>query len=118
MHEMSLCLSLLSIIGEEMGKRGLTRLIRVRVKHGALANVVPEALETAFRLQTADTAMEGALLELVEEPLRLACGSCSREFSPEVSSLASLSPCPHCGENFGHSILAGKELYLEQLEME
>ena len=44
MHEMSLVTSLLSIIREEMERHALHRLLQVRARYGALANVVPEAV--------------------------------------------------------------------------
>ena len=48
MHEMSLVTSLLSIIREEMERHPLHRLLQVRARYGALANIVPEALSVAF----------------------------------------------------------------------
>jgi hydrogenase nickel incorporation protein HypA/HybF len=53
------------------------------------------------------------------EPLGLRCGGCGREFSPERGARATLfSVCPFCGEEIGHSVLTGKELYIEHLELE
>lgn len=118
MHEMSLCTSLLEIVRQEMEKHGAARLVRVRVRHGALANVVPEALAMAFEVLTADSELEGARLEMVEEAVTLACGACGREFAPEPGIAARFSPCPYCGEELGHRILTGKELYLEHMEVE
>ena len=48
MHKMSLVTSLLSIIREEMERHARHRLLQVRVRYGALANIVPEALSVAF----------------------------------------------------------------------
>ena len=118
MHEMSLVMSLLSIIRQEMEKHGAARLVRVRVRHGALANVVPEALGMAFEVQTVDTDLEGAELELVEEPVRLACGSCGHEFMPAPGPALRFSACPVCGEELGHRVLSGKELYIDHIEVE
>ncbi|MDU4377252.1 MAG: hydrogenase maturation nickel metallochaperone HypA, partial [Bilophila wadsworthia] len=55
MHEMSLVTSLLSIIREEMERHALHRLLQVRARYGALANIVPEALSVAFEALTAGT---------------------------------------------------------------
>ena len=56
MHEMSLTLSLLAIVREEMQKHGATRLLLVRVRSGAISQVVPEALDMAFTVLTQGTA--------------------------------------------------------------
>ena len=118
MHEMSLTVSLLDIVREEMKKHGASRLLLVRVRFGALANVVPEALTLAFEVLTNGTDFEGARLEFDEEQVRLACGDCGREFSPPSVAAALISACPHCGEELGHRVLAGKALYIDHLEVE
>jgi len=116
MHEMSIVAGLLDIIRQELAKHNAHKLLVVRVKHGRLANVVPEALEFAWTAMTADSEFAGAAIELEEIPLRLACGGCKHEFSPEDKDF--FMPCPACGEQLGHAILAGKELYLDHLEAE
>lgn len=118
MHEMSLTVSLLDILRQEMQKHEAARLVRVRIRAGALANVVPEALHMAFEVMTQDTDFAGAVLELVEEPVRLSCGGCSVEFKPEASLCAPFAPCPRCGEEMGHTVLSGKELYIDNIEVE
>lgn len=118
MHEMSLTAGMLDIVRQEMQKHGATKLLYVRLRCGALANVVPEALTMAFEVQTAGTDFDGAKLELIEEPLVLACGGCGKEFSPPATRAALFSACPHCGEDIGHSVLSGKELYIDHIEVE
>lgn len=118
MHEMSLAVSLLDIVKQEMEKHGKTRLIRISVCHGTLANVVPEALSMGFEVMTSGTPFEGAAITLKEMPLRLACGGCGREYTPESSPAAVFAPCPFCGEEIGHTVLTGKELYIDHIEVE
>lgn len=118
MHEMSMAVSLIGIIREEMEKHGATRLARVRVRCGVIANVVPESLSMAFEVMAQGTPLEGAELILEEEALRLACGACGVEFSPAERTAAQFSPCPACGEEFGHTVLAGKALYIDNIEVE
>jgi hydrogenase nickel incorporation protein HypA/HybF len=52
-----------------------------------------------------------------ETPVVLRCRSCGREFTPEVPS-AAFAPCPGCGEELGHTVLSGRELYIDYLELE
>ncbi|WP_243359600.1 hydrogenase maturation nickel metallochaperone HypA [Fundidesulfovibrio terrae] len=117
MHEMSIAQSILDIIQQEMEKNGLTRLIRVKIKFGRLTNTVPEALETGFMALTIKTPLESAVFELEEIPARYRCFKCGKEFSPEHTNRL-LVPCPHCGEELGHSVLAGKELFIDYIEAE
>jgi hydrogenase nickel incorporation protein HypA/HybF len=117
MHEMSVAQSLMEVVQDEMDKQGLSKLIRIKVKHGRLTAIVPEALEMAFQILTAKTKYADVVLELEEVPLRVRCGECGREFTPEDATNMYL-PCPYCQEAFGHEILSGKELYIEELEAE
>ena len=118
MHEMSLTTSLLAIVREEMEKHGSPRLVSVTLRYGPLANVVPESLSMAFEVLTSGTDMEGVRLLLEEEPVRLACGDCRREFSPVGAPVSLFASCPHCGEEIGHQVLSGKGLYIDHLEVE
>ncbi len=116
MHEMSIAHSLLGIIEQEMAKHNLTRLIRVKVKYGRISAIIPQALQTCFEAMTMDTPMQGAKLEIEEVPLVAACRECRKEFSPEGDLL--LITCLYCGAEFGHEIISGKELFIEELEAE
>jgi len=118
MHEMSIAQSLVAIVQQEMAKHGVTRLHGVLVRHGALAAVVPHALTFAWEVLTRDTPLDGARLDMEEVPVRLRCSSCGAEFTPEECDRLLLIPCPACGEDLGHEVLEGKELYIENLEAE
>ena len=117
MHEMSIAQSILDIVKQEMEKNNLTRLIKVKIKFGRLTNTVPEALETGFMALTIQTPFESAVFDLEEIPARYKCFKCSKEFSPEGTNRL-LVPCPHCGEDLGHEVLAGKELFIDFIEAE
>ncbi len=115
MHETSIAASLLDIVRNELEKHGATRLHLVRVKYGRLTQVVPDSLLFAFDMLIKGTDLEGARLELEEQPLLVRCWSCKTEFEPVHESVL-IMPCPSCGEDFGHEVLSGKELYLDTLE--
>lgn len=115
---MSIAQSLAGIVRQEMARHGVTRLVSVRVRHGALAAVVPHALEFAWQAVTLGTPLAGARLDMEEVAVRLRCSSCGREFAPGDCDQLLLIPCPTCGEDLGHAVLEGKELYVENLEAE
>ena len=115
MHELSLATTLLTLVEEELTKHQLTQLHVVHIRHGALANIVPDALSFAFEALTQGGPFEGARLELEEEPLVLRC-ACGASFSPGHGPL--FAPCPACGETQGHTVEKGRELYLQHIEAE
>jgi hydrogenase nickel incorporation protein HypA/HybF len=117
MHELSIAEGLLDIIKEEMAKNNVTKLLSIKIVHGQMASVVPEALDMAFKALTVDTPMEGVRLKMEEIPTRVRCCQCKLEFSPVEDDIY-LMTCPQCGAELGHEILSGKELYIESIEAE
>ncbi|WP_341860290.1 hydrogenase maturation nickel metallochaperone HypA [Desulfohalovibrio reitneri] len=114
---MSIVQNLLDLIRQEMATHNVSTLHSVKIKHGKLTHVVPEALDFAWEALTRDTEFEGAGLETEEVPLVLKCGGCGREFTPEGLA-AMISPCPYCEEQIGHELVSGRELHIEHIEAE
>ncbi len=114
---MSIVQELLNIIGREMATHRVEKLTSATIVYGGLTNIVPEALEFAWEALTLDSEFDGAKLIAEELPLKLRCGGCKREFFPE-SLAAAVAPCPECGEQFGHEVLQGRELYIKHIEAE
>lgn len=115
MHEMAIAQNLLNIAEEEAAKRNCRRVTRARVECGPLAGVMPEALELCFAALIKETPHEGAALEIIVLPLKMRCAACGADF---IGENPRYSPCPHCGETFGHAVYGGDELILARLEAE
>lgn len=117
MHEMSVVTSLLQMVREEMHKHNVQQLLLVRVRYGVLTNIVPEALSFAFEALTQGTEFEGARLETEVVPLTLRCVSCGEEFVIEDRNFFTAT-CPSCHTESSHTIVGGRELYLQHIEAE
>lgn len=115
MHEMSIVQSILGIVKEEMVKHDGQKLKRIVVKNGALAGCVSEALEFAWEALTLDGDFQGAEIEVIEVPLKVACGECGEVFSPTHTKCM---PCPKCEALLGHDVLEGKELLIDSIEID
>ncbi len=116
MHEMAIAENILQIIEDELAKNHCTKLTLVRVRYGALSQVVPDSLQFCFEAVIKDGPHEGARLEMEEVPLILRCGMCQQSFSPAEGS--PFEPCPHCEQTLGHEVEQGRELYVQHLEAE
>lgn len=115
MHEMSIAMSLLELAEAEAAKNACKRLVRIKVEYGALAGIMPEALKFCFDCLIENGPHKGAVLELVEIPVKLRCPECGSVF--ECSGLPLLMQCcPKCGAISGHNVEQGRELLLLQLE--
>jgi hydrogenase nickel incorporation protein HypA/HybF len=63
-HEAKLCLSLIDLAKRALEEAGGRRILALRVSVGTLSGVQAEALAAAFPICAAETAAEGASLEL------------------------------------------------------
>lgn len=116
MHELAIAENLLEMAGQELRKRGLSRLLALRVRCGALAGVMPEALEFAFAALAREQGLE-ARLEIAREPLRLLCSACGRDFASAQGSL--FTACPFCGYEFFHQALGEADgIFFDSMEAE
>src|SRR3954468_12077844 len=76
MHELAVAESLVTSVLERTEDLNV-RVVRLKV--GRLAGVVPDALAFCFDLAAAGTALQGASLEIHEEPGRGLCRTCGVE---------------------------------------
>lgn len=114
MHELSVALDLIDLALEEAERLGGVRVAALNVRVGPLSGVVSEALLSAFDLATAGTSLEGARLELTEEPITAWCAGCGiARTLPNAWSRV----CSTCGRPL-HEVLTGDALELTSMEVE
>jgi len=113
MHELSIALSLLDLVAEEAGRRGV-RVTAVHVRLGPLSGVVADALVSAFELAREGTPQERAILVIEEVPVVVSCPRCA---GPRTPDSAWVLCCPTCGTPTPE-ILSGRELDLVALEID
>lgn len=114
MHELSLCQGLVDYALEELRKLPpASRLTRVRVVVGELRRIVPESLTFAYDVLTKDTPAAGSVLEIIHKPITVRCRQCAWE----GAITGALFRCAAC-DSTDVELTAGKELYLDSLEVE
>jgi hydrogenase nickel incorporation protein HypA/HybF len=111
MHEASIMQNVFDLAFARLQQESATRIVRLRLRVGALAGVVPEALTFAFEAMKADTPAAQAEMEVERLSARLVCRDCHREFEPESFP----APCPDCG-NWALDVRQGQELDLVLVE--
>jgi hydrogenase nickel incorporation protein HypA/HybF len=84
MHELSIALSIIEGVEQELARHEGARAAAVHLKLGPLSGVVKEALLFSWFLACEDTALAGSRLEIEEIPIVLYCPTCGRE-QPAVS---------------------------------
>jgi hydrogenase nickel incorporation protein HypA/HybF len=113
MHEQSIVEALLALAIEKAQASGAARIHRIHLVVGDLSGVVDESVEFYFGFLSRDTIAAQARLAFRHVPAQLRCRDCDNTFVPEKMNLR----CPGCGQQ-RVEIVAGRELYLDSLEVE
>ncbi len=112
MHEISLMQTILDTAQQQALAQGATQIHRIRLQVGAMAGVVPEALEFAFAVLTPDSMAVGGQLQVESLPVICFCKVCGQDFQPQDW----IYECPHCHQ-LSRDIRQGQELILAGLEV-
>ena len=114
MHELSIATHLVDVATEALENAGETQPVTVvKIRVGALAGVVIEALEFAWDIATDDTRCAGARLEIERVPTAVRCAACHADTTVHGPLLFI---CAQCGQP-AIDIVAGRELDLVALEV-
>lgn len=79
---------------------------------GQFTCVEPASLQFAFEVQTQDTFLANATLQIQETPLIAFCHPCQQEYRPEIGQQYA---CPQCGAPMD-DIRSGRELKIDRIE--
>ncbi len=108
MHEMSIMRNVVDIVQEHAAGRPVRRL---RLEVGLLSGVMPDALRFCFDMVARGTVLEGAVLEIVELPVRACCSACGEEeMLHEIRW-----QCSRCGGRLQWQ--GGDELAVKEMEL-
>lgn len=113
MHELSIALSILDLVEEEVERRGNVRVEAIHLKVGPLAGVVKEALLSAFEIASEQTNFARCSLVIEEVPISIHCSQCNGE--RPVRSVQCFS-CVDCGMP-ASEVIHGRELQVSALEL-
>lgn len=113
MHEMAITEEILRIAVEHAERAQARRITDIRLVVGDLSSVVNDSVQFYFDFLSPDTIAEGAQLHFDRIASRLRCRQCAHEFEPHGTDWQ----CPQC-EALGGEVIAGREFYLDSLEVE
>ncbi len=113
MHELPVTEEILRIVLEHAREAGAPRVLQVNLVVGDLTSFVDDSIQFYFDFLTKGTEAENAVLQIARVPARVKCHQCGGEFAPRGVDWL----CPQC-EALGGEVLAGRELYIESIEVE
>jgi hydrogenase nickel incorporation protein HypA/HybF len=109
-HELSLC-GAIAEIAERRSEGRSIQVIHLRV--GQLRQVIPETLAFCWEMVTAQTDLEGSVLEIDRVPATVRCHGCGQ--AGPLGQSISLA-CPTCN-GLDVEILAGEEFDITAMDL-
>jgi hydrogenase nickel incorporation protein HypA/HybF len=113
MHELSIALSILDLVAEEVERQGSVQVLAIHLNLGRLSGVVKEALLSAYELAREGTPFHGTQLIVEEVPVLVLCPSCHE--TRAVVSIQQLC-CAECGTP-SSEVVSGRDLQVVALEI-
>ncbi len=113
MHELSIALSIIEGVSEEVERLGGEQVTSVHLKLGALSGVVKDALLFSYQLACEGTPLQGSELIVEEIPAVVHCPRCDAD---QVLATVQHFRCPRCGTPTPQ-VLSGKEVEVVGMEM-
>jgi hydrogenase nickel incorporation protein HypA/HybF len=113
MHEMGIATEIVRIVTESIPADMVDpKVVRINLKVGKLAAVVPQSLTFCFEIAAGETPAEGAQLHIEEVPVTARCNECRHRWQiPEP-----VFYCPECNSG-SLDMLTGRELDIESIEL-
>lgn len=113
MHEQSIVASLLTLALENAGKANARKIISIHLVVGDYTGVVEDAVNFYFGFLSKDTVAAGAKINYTHVPGQLRCRDCDLLFPLQKRDYC----CPNC-DGKRVEIVGGRELYIENMEVE
>jgi hydrogenase nickel incorporation protein HypA/HybF len=113
MHELSITQSMLDLVLEQAEKAGAKEVGKINLVIGEMTGVVSDCVQFYFDFLSKGTAAEGAVLSFKLIPTTAKCKNCHENFELKEFDWT----CPYCQGN-NMEIVAGKELFVESIEVE
>jgi len=113
MHELSIVDSLLTLALKNAEKANARKIVRIELVVGDYTGVMEDAVNYYFGFLSQDTIAAGAKIDYTHVPGQLRCRDCDLLFPLKKDSYR----CPKC-EGRRVEIVGGRELYIENMEVE
>ena len=113
MHELSIVMSMVDIVEDELQKSGAGAVLEIELEIGTLSGVILEAMEFALDEGVKNTILGKTKKKIISIPGRAKCNQCSHEF--DVEDL--FTSCPECS-SFDSTVIQGEELRIKSIVVE
>ena len=110
MHELSIALSIIDIVEQEVIKNSAKEVVEIELEIGKLSGIEPYALDFAWEYAIINTVLEKARRNTKYIKATAVCSDCGHEF--EIENI--YDECPAC-KSYMKELKSGRELRVKSL---
>lgn len=110
MHEMSIAVNLIEQAVKLAKENNLSKIDEIEIEIGALKQVIPDVMQTAFEVAKEGTAAGNAKLTIFETVPLVLCNECDISFEPRINDFL----CPQCRKS-NIKIIKGNEIIFKSI---
>ncbi|MCD4738427.1 MAG: hydrogenase maturation nickel metallochaperone HypA [Anaerolineae bacterium] len=112
MHELAITEGILRIVTAHAVKADADHVTDIHLVIGDMSSFINDSIQFYFDLLSPQTVAENATLHFHRLAVRFRCWQCRHEFAPTKLDRC----CPQCNA-LGGEVIAGKEFYVESIEV-
>lgn len=113
MHELAITEAIVRSAVPKAQAAGAKRIITIKLKLGALSDIVPSYIEYYLQYAAKGTIAEGSKIQVETIPVRIKCFACGQESELERHTYK----CPVCSSD-EFKVIQGREYFIDSLEVE
>ncbi len=113
MHELAITQSMFDIVLKQAEQVKAKKVSKINLVIGEMTGVVADSVQFYLDFLTRGTIAEGASVSLIMVKPKAKCRKCGREFELKEFDWT----CPQC-KDISVEIIAGKELFVESIEVD
>ena len=113
MHELSVTQEMINISLDKAKEAGAKKINRINLVIGEMSGIIDDSVQFYFDFLSEGTIAHKAELKFKRVPTTVRCRNCGHSYSPNVVPWE----CPRC-QQWGAEITAGKEFYIESMEVD
>ena len=113
MHELAITQSMFDIVLKQAEQAHAKKVTKINLVIGEMTSVVSDSVQFYLDFMTKNTIAEGAVVSIEMVPAKGRCRNCNQTFELTEFDWT----CPNCQGNIV-DVIAGKELFVESIEVD
>jgi len=115
MHELAITEQILNVVLNHAKRSNVKKIVSISLRIGEVSDLEDEWIQHYFSYLAKKSPAAKAKLKIERVPVVMSCNECEHRFQIDVKEMKEIQ-CPKCGGK-KHSLVSGKEYYIENMEV-